>query len=220
MKESGTTVGEESMEQAVRQTVAMLRQIKGYELFPHMWRLLGEGAPVPVDRLAAAVGWPVERVRETLRGHPAEWDDQDRLVGFGMTLRPTPHKFTFEGRSLYGWCASDTLMFPVLLGKPGLIESVCPVTGKPIRVMVVPDGVRSVDPREVVVSAVRPDRRVENVRTEICHLGHFFSSREAAAAWLEANPEGMLHTVEEDFEIHRRVMERQMGWSARKPTAC
>ena len=70
------------------------------------------------------------------------------------------------------------------------------------------------------MSAVRPNRRVENVRTEICHLGHFFSSREAAAAWLEANPEGMLHTVEEDFEIHRRVAEQRMGWSARRQTAC
>jgi len=82
-----------------------------------MRRLLGEGAPVPVDRLAAAVGWPVEQVRETLRAHPAEWDDQSRLVGLGMTLRPTPHKFTFEGRTVYGWCASDTLMFPVLAQK-------------------------------------------------------------------------------------------------------
>ncbi len=220
MQRSGTTVGDESLEQAVRQTVATIRQIEGYELFPHMWRLLAEGAPVPVDRVAVAVGWSAERVRGALRAHPVEWDDQGRLIGFGMTLRPTPHKFTFEGRSLYGWCASDTLMFPVLLGKPGLIESLCPVTGKPVRVEVTPDGVRSVDPREAAVSAVRPDRRVKNVRTEICHLGHFFSSREAAAAWLEANPQGLLHTVEEDFEIHRRVAEQQMGWAACGGTAC
>ncbi len=220
MQKSGTTAGAESLEQAVRQTVAAIRNIEGYELFPHMWRLLGEGAPVTIDRLAGAAGWPATRVREALRAHPVEWDEQGRLVGFGMTLRPTPHKFTFEGRSLYGWCASDTLMFPVLLGKPGLIESVCPATRTPVRVSVAPDGVRSVDPREAVVSAVRPDHPVENVRTQICHLGHFFSSREAAAAWLEANPEGMLHTVEEDFEIHRRVAEQQMGWSAFEKPAC
>jgi hypothetical protein len=78
-----TAARAESLEQAVRQTVATIRQIKGYELFPHIWRLLGEGAPVPVERLAAAVGWPVEQVRETLRAHPAEWDDESRLVGFG-----------------------------------------------------------------------------------------------------------------------------------------
>jgi alkylmercury lyase len=220
MKEPGTTVGTELLAQAVRQTIATIPQIKGYELFPYMWRLRGADAPVPVDRLAAAVGWSVEQVREILRAHPAEWDDHGRLVGFGMTLRPTPHKFTLEGRTVYGWCASDTLMFPVLLGKPGLVESVCPATREPVRVTVAPDEVRSVDPREAVVSAVRPDRRVENVRTEICHLGHFFSSREAAAVWLEANPQGMLHTVEEDSEIHRRAVEQQTAWSARGQTAC
>ncbi len=220
MLKPGTTAGAESLERAVRQTVATIRHIEGYELIPHVCRLLGEGAPVSVDRLAATVGWPVERVRETLRAHPAEWGEQGRLVGLGLTLRPTPHKFTFEGRTLYGWCASDTLMFPVLLGKSGLIESVCPATGKPVQVRVTSDRVDSADPRGAVVSAVRPDRRVENVRTDICNLGHFFSSREAAAAWLEANPQGMLHTVEEDFEIHRRVAEHQMGWSACGGTAC
>lgn len=219
MQKSGTTAGAESLEQAVRQTVATIRHIEGHELIPHMCRLLGAGSPVTVDRLARAVRWPVERVRETLRAHPVEWDDQGRVVGLGMTLRPTPHKFTVKARTWYGWCASDTLMFPVLLGEPGVIESVCPATRGPIRVTVAPDGVRSVDPRGAVVSAVRPDRRVENVRTEICHLGHFFGSRAAASAWLEANPEGMLHTVEEDFEIHRRVAQ-QMGWSECRGTVC
>jgi hypothetical protein len=42
--------------------------------------------------------------------------------------------------------------------------------------------------------------------------GHFFGSRAAAAAWLEVYPEGMLDSVDEDFEIHRRVLE-QLGWS-------
>jgi len=157
----------------------------------------------------------VEQVRRALNRHPSvEWDDQGRLVGFGLTLRPTPHKFTFEGRSVYGWCASDALTFPVLLDKSGTVESVCPVTRTRIRIEVTPDGVRSVDPPDAVVSEVRPDHPVEDVRTEICHLGHFFSSRAAAAAWLEANPEGMLNTVGEDFEIHRDVLER-LGWKRR-----
>ncbi len=160
-----------------------------------------------------ASGWPVEQVRRALSTHPSvEWDDQGRLVGFGLTLRPTPHKFTFEGRSIYGWCATDALMFPVLLNKAGIVESVCPATRTSIRVEVTPDGVRSVDPAEAVVSEVRPNRAVADVRAEMCHLGHFFSSRDAAAAWFKAYPEGMLNTVAEDFEIHRRVL-RQLGWN-------
>lgn len=207
--------GAEALEESVRQTVAIIQRVEGFELFPHLWRLLAEGQPLPLDRLAAASGWPVERVRQALSVHPSvEWDNQGRLVGFGLTLRPTPHKFIFEGRNVYGWCASDALMFPVLLGKSGIVESVCPATGKRIQVEVTPKGVRSVDPPEAVVSKVRPDRHVGDVRVEICNLGHFFRSRDASAAWLEAYPEGTLSTVEEDFEIHRRVME-QMSWRQR-----
>ncbi len=196
----------------MRQSVATIRRVEGFELFPHMWRLLADGRPVPLDRLAAASGRPVEQVRRVLSAHPSvEWGDQGRLVGFGLTLRPTPHKFTFEGRSVYGWCATDTLMFPVLLDKSGIVESVCPASHKSIRVEVTPDGVRSVDPPEAVVSEVRPDHPVEDVRAETCNLGHFFCSREAADAWLGAYPEGMLNTVDEDFDIHRRVLV-QLGW--------
>jgi hypothetical protein len=62
-----------------------------------------------------------------------------------------------------------------------------------------------VDPAGAVVSSVRPTERVKDVR-EICGLGHFFSAREAASAWLAENPDGMLHLVAEGFEVHRRVL--------------
>ncbi len=205
----------EALEAAVRQGVATIQRVEGFELFPYMWRLLAAGQPVPLDRLAEASGWPVEQVRRALSTHPSvEWDDRGCLVGFGLTLRPTPHKFTFEGRSVYGWCASDALISPALLDKSGTVESVCPATRKSIRVEVTPRGVRSVDPPGAVVSAVRPNRGVTDVRAEMCNLGHFFSARDAATAWLEAYPEGMLNTVEEDFEIGRRVLD-QLGWTRR-----
>jgi len=215
IRKSEKVIGGEVLEEAVRRTVAVIRRTEGFELLPHLARLLAEGQPLSLDRLAAASGWSVEQVRRALNRHPSvEWDDQGRLVGFGLTLRPTPHKFTFEGRNVYGWCASDVLAFPAMLDKSGTVESFCPATRKRIQVEVTPDDVRSVDPPEAVVSEVRPDHPVGDVRAEICHLGHFYSSREAAAPWLEAYPEGMLNTVEEDFEIHRRVME-QLGWTRR-----
>lgn len=63
-----------------------------------------------------------------------------------------------------------------------------------------------VDPPGAVVSSVRPTERVKDVRAEICDLGHFFSSREAASAWLAEYPDGLLHSVAEDFEVHRRIL--------------
>jgi len=40
----------------------------------------------------------------------------------------------------------------------------------------------------------------------------FFSSREAASAWLAEYPDGFLHSVAEDFEVHRRVL-AELGWT-------
>lgn len=185
----------------------------GFELIPHICRLVAEGEPVELSQLAAAAGQPVEQVKAKLRAHPGvDWDEAGRLVGVGLTLRPTPHRFTFDGRTVYAWCASDTLMFPIILGCSGVIESAAPGTGQPIRVEVTPERVVSSDPPTTVVSLVRPDR-VDDVRAEVCALGSFWPSREAAAEWLAAYSEGMLHTVAEEFDLNREVME-VAGWDA------
>jgi hypothetical protein len=60
--------GAEALAEAVRQTVATIRRTEGFELLPHLCRLLAEGRPLPLDRLAAVAGWPVEQVRRALNG--------------------------------------------------------------------------------------------------------------------------------------------------------
>ena len=188
-------------------------QFEEPRLVPELARLLAEGRPVSIEQLAAAGGWNVEQVRRSLSRQPSvEWDEQQRLVGFGLTLRPTPHKFIFDDRTVYGWCATDVLVFPVVLGKPGIAESRCPETGRLIRAELTPDAVVRVDPPEAVVSEVRPTETVADVRVAMCNLGHFFSSRDAAEAWLAQHPEGRLNSVVEDFNIHRQAMV-ELGWA-------
>jgi alkylmercury lyase len=197
----------------VSRNVATVEQIEGFQLLPHLVRLLAEGQPVALEELAAASSWPLPDIEAALRRQPAvDWDEHGRLVGFGLTLRPTPHRFTFDGRTVFGFCASDALFFPVILGRAGVVESACPVTGRPIRVELSPERVERVEPSGAVVSLVRPTDGVEDIRAEICALGHFFASREAAAEWLAAHPEGMVHSVEEDFQLHRDVVEK-LGWA-------
>jgi len=201
-----------SLDEQVRHGVAVIGQYDEVELVPPLVRLLAGGEPVTVEQLAEASGRAVDDVRAGLARQPSvEWDGDGRIVGFGITLRPTPHRFTFAGRTVYGWCASDMWEFPILLNTDGVVESTCPVTGQPIRVEVTPASVRRVDPPDAVVSEVRPEQRVADVRAEICSLGSFFSSREAAAGWLAEHPEGQLNSVEEDFELHRRVL-TELGW--------
>ncbi|BBY56177.1 hypothetical protein MKOR_34280 [Mycolicibacillus koreensis] len=82
-------------------------------------RLLVDGDPVTVEQLAAAASRTLDDVRRGLAAVPdTEYDDQGRIIGQGLTLRPTPHRFTVAGEELYTWCALDTLIFPALLDRP------------------------------------------------------------------------------------------------------
>ena len=198
----------------VEQTTALIGRVEGQELLPHAVRLLADGEPVALEQLAAAAGWPVEDVEAALSAQTsAERDDHGRLVGLALTLRPTAHRVTIGGRTLSAWCASDTLMIPVILGRPAFVESTCPQTGQAIRVEVTPDRVERVDPPDAVVSAVRPAGRLADVRSDTCDHGHFFSSIEASAAWASAHLEGHIHPVEEAFRLDRQVI-KQLGWDA------
>jgi alkylmercury lyase len=203
----------------VEETTALIREVEGEELIPHAIRLLSEGEPVSVERLATASGLTAEEVEAMLRDQvSAERDEQGRLVGFALTLRATPHRYTTGGRTFYAWCATDALMLPVILGEPALVESTCAQTGETIRIEVTPDGVERVDPPEAVMSAVRPGGRFADVRASTCQFGHFFRSPEAAAEWTAEHPDGYVHPVEKGFELDREVIEL-LGWDARSRQA-
>lgn len=187
----------------------------GFEIIPHLFRLLAQGKPIALDRLAAECSRSVREVEAALRSHPGvDWDEHGRLLGFGLTLRPTAHRFSFEGGEVYAFCASDALSAPVILGRAGVIHSKCPTTGLDIHIEVTPKKAIAVEPAEAVVSLLRPEQ-IRDVRTEVCGLGLFFASENAARVWLEAHPDGMVHGVKDDFELHRDIV-HSLGWQATK----
>jgi hypothetical protein len=70
----------------VEQTTAMIGRVEGQELIPHAIRLLADGEPVELPRLAAAVGWRLEDVEAALASElNAERDERGRVVGVGLT---------------------------------------------------------------------------------------------------------------------------------------
>ena len=185
------------------------------DLIPHLTRLLAaSGEPVTVEQAAKAGGWSPEQVRAELARHPGvDWADDGCIAGFGMTLRPTPHRFTTDnGQTGYGFCASDALSYPVILGRPGLIESTCPITAQPIQVEATPDEVISVAPAGAVVSRLRPEAAVADVRAEICALGNFFASAEGAADWQADYPDTTLIPITQDFHTTREAA-IELGWA-------
>ena len=160
-------------------------------------RLLAAGEPVTVEALAAAVGLPVDEVTRRLAAVPdTEYDEQGRIVGQGLTLRPTRHRFTVAGQELYTWCALDTLFFPALIGKAATIESTSPGSGTLIRVMTGADGtVTSVQPATAVVSIISHPG-TGPVRSSFCNQVHYFASREDAQPWLDSHPDGEVLDIE------------------------
>jgi alkylmercury lyase len=173
----------------VDQTTDLISRVEGQQLLPHAIRLLAEGRPVTLEQLAAAAGWSVKDVEAKLAAQTsAERDDQGRLLGLALTLRPTSHRITVDGRTLFAWCATDTLIIPIILGRPAIVESTCPQTGAAIRIELTPEAVKRIDPPDAVMSAVRPRGELANVRAQTCDHGHFFSSSAATAAWTRAHP--------------------------------
>jgi len=132
-----------------------------------------------------------------------ETDSDGNVVGMGLTLRPTSHKFRIGGPQLYTWCALDTLMYPPLLGEAATVESPCRATGEPVRVEIGPEGIRTVEPEDAVVSIVVPEDCCATVRGSFCNEVHFFASRDAASGWLGDHPGALIVSVQEAFELGR-----------------
>jgi alkylmercury lyase len=162
---------------------------------------------VSPEHVASVLGLAREEALEMLRQRPGiEWDEAGNIVGAGLTLRPTPHRFQLKGRTLFTWCALDSLMFPGLVGQTVQVESPCASTGRPVRVTVTPEGVKQVEPLDAVVSLVAPEASPD-VRRVFCDYVNFFYSAEVATGWLAEHPGATTLPVAEAYQLGRRLTE-------------
>ena len=172
-----------------------------------LYRLLAKGNPVSREELARAARLPVERVTELLAGWSGVFYEEERIIGFwGLTPRPfSNHLLKNGGRTLYGWCAWDTLFIPELIGSTDEVESTDPETGQVVRMTVSPDGVTAVEPKDAVMSILEPTEKMrEDVVASFCHYVYFFPSREIGEKWVGKNPGTMLMSIEDAFELAKR----------------
>ncbi len=146
-------------------------------------------------------------------GQDIEYDDEHRIVGWGLTLIPTPHTFVVDGHRLYTWCAADTLMFPAIIGRPAHVESRLSDNGygRP------PDrrpagGVTDLSPATAVISIPASDELdVSRVRASCCNPGRFFASAEAAEDWLAQYPTGTVLPVADAYPHLQPIAARLLG---------
>ena len=178
-------------------------------------RKLAEGRPVSPEQIAASTRSAVNAVRgifQSLREGRADFDAQGNLVGMVLTLIPTPHEFRVKDKQLYAWCALDTLFLPGLIGAPAEIISTCPATGTEVRLTITPEGINSARPAEAVLSVVVPGFSAAckpgqpgGAQGPVCSSMHFFRDRQAASTWLVVHPDLAQLTLNEAWQLARRV---------------
>jgi len=186
-----------------------------------LYRELAKGSPVSTRQFAAALDVPVASAeallgRDSIRGlvYP---DEEGNVLGFGgLAAAPMPHKLHLDGRTLWTWCAWDSLFIPEILGEQAQVESSDPHTGGTIRLTVTPEGVRSQEPETIVVSFVALDAELfnssaENVMGSFCHFVFFFESRESGEAWATEHEGTFLLTLDEAAELAKRLNARNWG---------
>ena len=179
-----------------------------------LMRLLLDGEPVSAERFASSAGIPGEEAREVfvrLRSWGAEFDTQGNVVGAGLTLVPTPHRYEVDGHRFYTWCALDAIVFPLVFGHTATIASPDPVSGETIRLTIGAQKVVRVEPDSAVVSSRSAGFATEDVRSSICQYGHFFASCDTASAYaaLHRGVSLAILAPEEAFRIGQLVLEEE-----------
>ncbi len=182
-------------------------------VLPRVLRALAEEGPLTRDRLEDLPGWQ-PGLWDQLVDWGADVNGNGSLVGIaGLSIPWTPHKVSLASRTLYAWCALDTLILPSLLEEPLNVVSVCPATSVPIHLRITPDGIESAEPADAVMSIVLP--RVTDTaegdacfrpalvgRTGIfCSRVWFFTSSEAGSSWLGQTSDGRLLELDDAWRL-------------------
>jgi alkylmercury lyase len=176
-----------------------------------IYRLLAMGEPVEPAQVAGAAGVGVARVEELLAGWPGVFFEHGRIIGFwGLTIKAmSKHLLKVGGRTLYTWCAWDTLFIPRILGQTAQVETQCPVTEEVIRLTVSP---QRVEPEGGVMSMLEPPQdMLEDIVAKLCHFIFFFRDAQAGAHWTADHPGTLLMSINDGFELGRLKNEGRFG---------
>lgn len=183
---------------------------------------LVDGVPASIGRIAERAGCSADVVSATFERWPG-LARIDRAGGvrsiLGLSISPTPHQLEVGGRTLYTWCAWDSLFIPRVLQSTGRVRSHCPVSGRPVHLLVTPDGPTDPDPADVRVSFILAscdiasrdrDGRGETVGV-CCEHTHFLAAEDAAERWRRDHPEGTVLTLAEAAELARLFVDTSLA---------
>jgi alkylmercury lyase len=189
----------------------------GMNLMAAAIRLLAHGQPITVDQLARAAGLNAADIAAVPAADDIEYDGRGRIIGWGLTLNPTPHRYIVDDRLLYTWCAADTLLFPAIIGRAARIESPCPTTETTIRLTAEPRaGIVDLEPASAVLSMPgRGELDISHVRQTCCNPGRYFADMDAASNWRHQHPTGAVLSVADAYKQISSAVRRAMDPSRR-----
>lgn len=169
-------------------------------------RLLAEGKPVSQHKLAQFWDMPREQVKTlfdlALARGTLQLDNDGNLIGTALSLIPSRHKIHLDDHTLYAWCAYDAIFAPAVIGQPALIESPDPLTGELVYLTVAADGIREVDPEELVMTYVGLEAEAAGgPESPRCGSMHFFASPENASAWSATRDGALILSPHQAFEL-------------------
>lgn len=196
----------ERLELAVRESFPKLDESE-QRISLALYRALANGRPVALPQLAESPGLPgAVELAAVVDAWPAVYrNDQGEVIGYwGLALGGTGHAIEVRGVSLTTWCAWDTLFLPEVLQADINVDSMCPVSGKHVRLQVGPTGVVSSDPSSPVLSFLDPTGKVDDgVISSFCHYIHFFADRRAGEQWISSRPNGLLLDLKQGWHLAR-----------------
>lgn len=195
-----------------------------------LMRMLAAGRPVSREAAANSLKITAEDAAFLFRKFHsmgmAELTWAGDLAGMVLSLNPTPHKFRLNGKTLYAWCAIDTLFLAPVLQQEAEVESTCPVTHVPILLSVTPTGIRQLDPPGAFLSLVAPGVTagitaecgpgLSGPEGAFCTNVHFLSSREAADQWTARHSGSLALPADEAFDVAYEIWARPFLASLRE----
>jgi alkylmercury lyase len=179
--------------------------------------LLARGRPVSVEEIARAADVDAAEVELAVDAARCERDAQGRLIDlYGLTLTPTLHRLTIDGKVLFSCCALWAHVIPKLVDRTVEVESVDPMRHELVRLIISPAVIDAVEPPGAVATlAVADQDAIDRDVCEAwcCQVAHFVS-RESAEEF--AAGRSTCHVVE--LPELRQATERfhQAIWSAIK----
>lgn len=192
---------------ALAQRLSEQLQCEQEDLCRSLLHQVSRGKPLSKASLATSLQIGHNELEHRLaRVLDTEFDSEGNIIGWGVTLMPTRHRFQLDDQVLFTWCAFDTVLFPPTLGQVAQVSSTCPITEESMTFVATPEGVvRDLVPAHSVMSLIIPANSQDCARATFCEQSLFFSTAQAASRYLAAHPEAVLLSIEEAAAVGKRV---------------